>query len=85
LPTAHEQAGENPHARQRLVPSCGWLEPPLGHLETKLLDPVPHLIAMEAEQYSSLALISAGPCECLHHELSLQLLQVHTIGWKAKG
>ena len=48
--------------------------------EAELLDPVAHLVAVDAEQLRRLGLVAAGALERLHEQLPLDLLEVDAFG-----
>ena len=49
-------------------------------LQAELLDAVPHLVAVDAQQLRRLRLVAAGALERLHQELPLDLVEVHALG-----
>jgi hypothetical protein len=53
-------------------------------VKTEFLDPIPDLIAIEAQQLRGLALVSMTALEGLHQELALNLLHVHPFRWQAE-
>ena len=48
--------------------------------EAELLDAVPHLVAIDAEELSRLRLIPAGSLERLHEQLTLDLVEADALG-----
>jgi hypothetical protein len=56
----------------------------LRRLETKLLDPIAHLIAIQAQELSGLALMATCTLECLHEKLPLELVELDSTRRKAK-
>ena len=43
--------------------------------ETELLDAVPHLVAIEPEELGRVRLVAAGPFQCLHQQLALDVVE----------
>jgi hypothetical protein len=50
--------------------------------KAELLDPVADLIAIEAEQLRGLAVVPVTAFQCLHKELALDLLHLHSFRWR---